>query len=167
MTKYITILGKSGAGKSTIAKNLELPFVSAGDIARRYLPTKASRGMFVDQRRIAELISKLAKDYKNEKFLIFEGSPLSKTSLTEYERHDIKFSMAIYLKASDELVRKRLEERGRGTDIKHFERRLLSFKRITRKIIDEFLVKRTLVVKNPNRPINKIASELRVLIKNL
>lgn len=167
MPKFITILGKPGSGKSTLTKLLGYPYISAGDFARAFLPAKAARGMFVDQRRIAQLISSSVEAFNNEKVFILEGTPLSKVSLKEYEMNNIVFCLAIYLDASDELVKNRLNKRGRSTDIKYLSRRLLSFKRVTEKVIDDFRERGILITKEADASLDKIARDLKNIINNL
>ncbi len=169
MTKYVAILGKPGAGKSTITKDLGFPVFSAGDLARKYLPTKASQGLFVNQRRIAQLMSNEIKKHGNE-VVILEGTPLSLVTLDEYRKNGIDFSLAIYLQASDALVKARLEQRGRDTDKKYMNRRLLSFKRKTLPLIKEFKKNQMLVLiragNSPDSIIPSIKKAIGKLIAN-
>lgn len=166
MTKYISILGKPGAGKSTLASSLGVPVVSAGDQARKYLPAKAGRGLFVNQRRVAQLVSREAKKIIGTPVVVLEGTPLSEVSASEYKNNGIHFSLVIYLEIPDSIVQKRLEKRGRETDLKYFKRRLLSFKRVTMKVINNFKQQGILITIDANKDQPKLLRELKRLIKD-
>lgn len=165
MIKFVSILGKPGSGKSTLAKNLGFPIISAGDLARKYLPTKAAQGLFVNQRRMGQLVGREAKKLVNEKIVILEGTPLSRLVLEELEKDKIELSLVIYLKASDNVLWERLSKRGRETDIKHFKRRLRSYRSKTKYVIDDFRKQGILVTKDASKPMGDITISVKRILR--
>jgi len=115
------LLGAPGAGKGTVAgfliKKLNLPSIATGDILREEAKTNNELKKIMDKGKLVpdELVSKiiekrLKKDDCKEDFIL-DGFPRTIKQAGFLEQRNISFDYALNIKASEEVIIKRLSGR--------------------------------------------------------
>ena len=117
----IMLLGAPGVGKGTVAgflvKKYEIPQIATGDILREEAKTNNELKKMMDQGKlvpddlVSEIIEKrLKKDDCKEGFIL-DGFPRTIKQVKFLEQKNINFDFVLNLKASEDLIIKRLSGR--------------------------------------------------------
>lgn len=120
MIKKILFLGAQGSGKSTqgklLAKFLELPYISTGDIFRGLggeIKQFLDKGKLVDNQTTSKIVEEKLKGEEYKNGFIFDGYP---RTMEQIKLFNPGFDKVIYLDLSDTEATKRLLKRGREDD---------------------------------------------------
>lgn len=173
----ILLIGPQGSGKSTQGKlleeNLNIPYISTGDIFRRIASqdTKEGKrikqildsGRLVDNQTTVELIKKRLKRNDCQNGFVLDGYP--RTLEQAYQAADLNFDKAFYLKVSKEVVLKRLLKRGRVDDTEDLiKERLNLYYQQTQPLLDYYKKQGILVEIDASADIKIIQDEIKKFI---
>ena len=182
MTRII-FLGPPGAGKGTQAKNLadhwKVPHISTGDILRSAIKEQTPLGVkaksFVDNGHLvpSELVQEMVEErLRNADTIsgwILDGFPrtVEQAAFLDnlLEKTNLGGAMVINLDVPDDVVVRRLLERGRRDDTEEvIRRRLEIYRSDTTPLIDYYGDRKLLVVIDGDRSPDSVASHLKDLI---
>ncbi len=165
----ILLIGLQGSGKSTQAKllseYLNLPVISTGDIFRKQasineiIRTTLQEGKLVDD----TTTSKVVKDRLNEKDcqngFIMDGYP---RTVEQMKIFDPGFDKVFYLDVPQDMVIKRLSQRGREDDTNELIRRRLDlYYKQTQPLLDYYKSLGKLVEVDGSGDIQTIQDEIK------
>ena len=178
MKKYLLFLGPPGAGKGTqaglISKASHYLHLSTGELLRKEVDLKTNLGI-----QVKEIINsgKLVKDelvleivrknlLKKNKGWILDGYPrnISQANSLNGVLEDINqvLEMVFYLDVNEEILVKRLLNRGRADDNENTIRTRLSiYKETTEPLIDFYRDKNILEYINGDRELKIISDEIK------
>ena len=178
MKKYLLFLGPPGAGKGTQAGLMSDSFqylhLSTGELLRKEVDLKTNLGI-----QVKEIINsgKLVKDelvleivrknlLKKNKGWILDGYPrnISQANSLNKVLEDInqQLEMVFYLDVNEEILVKRLLNRGRADDNENTIRTRLSiYKETTEPLIDFYREKNILVNIDGDRELKIISDEIK------
>ena len=117
----ILITGLPGAGKGTLAKtlsefDLDIVYVSTGDIAREISEESASTGAFAPEEWLrSELLKKVRKAHEAGKPIVVDGFPRKAEQVVWAEKH-MNRPLYVHLDTSPMVCIRRLLVRGRQDD---------------------------------------------------
>lgn len=146
----ILMIGPQGSGKSTqteiLAKDLNLPKISTGDIFREIAKSDSEEGRrireiqnsgrLVDDKETAKIVEGRLKQDDIKNGFIMDGYP---RNIIQKDLFDPKFDKVIYLKVPDEEVVKRLMARGRADDtLEAIKTRLNLYYQQTQPLLDYY-----------------------------
>lgn len=124
----IIFMGVAGSGKSVqgkmLADALGLPWLSTGEFLRMLISGKRRKdmlnGKLLEDQEIIALVQKILTVVDVKADFVLDGFPRTAAQadwlLSQVKHGQLSISAVIHLKASPELVRKRLLERGRQDD---------------------------------------------------
>ena len=178
MKKYLLFLGPPGAGKGTqaglISESSQYLHLSTGELLRKEVDLKTDLGI-----QVKEIINsgKLVKDelvleivrknlLKKNKGWILDGYPrnISQANSLNKVLEDINqvLEMVFYLDVNEEILVKRLLNRGRADDNENTIRTRLSiYKETTEPLIDFYKNKNILEYINGDRELKIISDEIK------
>ncbi len=174
----ILIGGPQGSGKSTqgklLAKVLEIPYVSTGDISRELAEQDSKEGKRVKQLLAQgkftpdDVIAKYVKDRLDQTDcslgFVMDGYP---RSLDQLKYFDPQYNKVFYLDVPDDVVVGRLVKRGREDDTQDLiQERLKIYHRLTEPVLNFYQDQGILCRIDGVATIEKIQEEIRGYIKN-
>lgn len=165
----ILFIGPQGSGKSTqgklLAQFLEVPYISTGDIFRQLSQTDElikgflEKGKLVEDWTTTQVVKERVEESDCKNGFILDGYP---RNLGQVKTFDPGFDKVIYLKLSDDVVLKRLRERGREDDTEELiAERLRIYHQQTDPILDYYQTKGLLLEINGEGKIEEIQKEIR------
>jgi adenylate kinase len=147
-------MGVAGAGKSVqgrwIADEIGLPWLSTGEFLRMLVTGERRKemlaGKLLDDSEMIELADKIFHMINIKEEFILDGFPrtLSQADwlIAQHKAGLIKISAVLHIEASEEVVSKRLLERGRQDDTKEaISARFAEYNAVTLPIIKDFETK--------------------------
>ncbi|MBI2012293.1 nucleoside monophosphate kinase [Candidatus Daviesbacteria bacterium] len=145
----ILLIGPQGSGKSTqvLEQNLQIPYISTGDIFRQIAQQNSEEGKkikqttesgkLVDDQTTARLLEKRVKKSDCQNGFILDGYPrnLEQVKLIP----DLNFDKVFFLKIPKEVALDRLLKRGRNDDTeKSITKRLALYYQQTEALLDYY-----------------------------
>ena len=147
----IIFMGVAGAGKSrqgrVLADELGLPWVSTGEFLRMLIsgePRKAmASGQLLDDEEIIRLVQKVFTVVNTNEEFILDGFPRTPEQadwlLSQIKHGQLDLTAVIHLKATKEVVKRRLLERGRQDDTEEaINERFEEYERHILPILEQF-----------------------------
>lgn len=143
----IVLMGVAGAGKSVqgklLAEKLKYEWVSTGELLRRELSNKRRdemlQGKLLADTEIIKVIDQYFSSSQESQRCILDGFPRTLAQAEWLLAQQIKIEAVLHLKASEEVVKKRLLKRGRPDDNEQaIDNRFLEYEKHTLPIVDLF-----------------------------
>lgn len=147
----ILFLGVAGSGKSLqgrmLAESSSYQLVSTGDLFRKNLSEaeleRMRRGRLYSDEETISVVSRELKDLSEDKELIFDGFPRTvaqaKWIMDQVKSGKWNLTAVFNLQASEEIIAKRLSDRGRFDDQEEtIKVRLEEYRNKTKPVIDYF-----------------------------
>lgn len=147
----IIFTGVAGSGKSSqgrmLADEFGLPWLSTGEFLRMLISGERRKdmmaGKLLEDQEIIALVRKIFSVVDTDHEFILDGFPRTVAQadwlLNQVKHGQLKLTAVINLQASEEVVAKRLLERGRPDDVKEaIARRFDEYKNITLPILENF-----------------------------
>ncbi len=169
----ILLIGQQGAGKSTqgreLASNLNIPFISTGDIFRsmslkntdegKRIKQILDAGKLVDDETAVVLTKQRLTESDCGNGFILDGMP---RTIIQAESLGVEFDRAIYLKMPREQVLERLLKRGRADDTEELiNQRLDLYYLQTQPLVDYFKQKGILIEVDATGDIQTVKDEIK------
>lgn len=147
----IIMMGVAGAGKSVqgrwLADEVGLPWLSTGEFLRMLVTGQRRKemieGKLLDDSEMIELADKIFHMIDVKQEFILDGFPRTLAQaewlIAQHKAGLIKISSVVHLEASEDIVTKRLLERGRKDDTKEaIVARFSEYRAVTLPIIQDF-----------------------------
>jgi len=147
----IIVMGVAGAGKSVqgrwLADEVGLPWLSTGEFLRMLVTgirrKEMLEGKLLDDSEMIELADKIFHMIDTKEEFILDGFPRTQKQaewlLAQHNAGLIKISRVLHIEASEEVVSKRLLDRGRKDDTSEaIAERFREYRSITMPIINDF-----------------------------
>lgn len=178
----IIFMGVAGSGKSfqgkLLADTLGLPWLSTGEFLRMLVSGQQRKdmlaGKLLEDQHIISLVQKMFGIVDTTNEFIIDGFPRTSAQadwLINHAKHgQLTINGVIHLKASENMVRKRLIERGRQDDNHEaLSERFDEYEKVTMPILDQFRNSGIRVVdidgeKDPENVHTQIMSALKGMI---
>jgi adenylate kinase len=147
----IIIMGVAGAGKSVqgrwLADEIGLPWLSTGEFLRMLVSGERRKemlaGKLLDDTEMINLADRIFHMINLDEEFVLDGFPRTigqaEWLIAQHKAGLINITKVIHLEASEEVVTKRLLERGRKDDTKEaIQARFAEYRSVTLPIIDDF-----------------------------
>ncbi len=174
----LLIAGPQGSGKTTQAKLLAdhfgLCLVDTGDMIRkissldttegRRLKKTLSKGSLISNHIAARVVRDRINQKDCQAGYVFDGYP---RSLSQLRLFDPEFDQVFYLKIADSIVEDRMKLRARADDTPVLiHKRLQTFHRRTRPVLDYYLSQKKLTEIDGSLPIKTISQQIIQKLKS-
>ncbi len=177
------IIGIQGAGKSTqgnmLSKKLKIPYLSSGHIFRgmarektplgRFMKEVLNSGALVPDSKVVPIIEEYLKKPEYQNGYILDGFP---RTVPQAKRFSNGVDLVISLEVSDKEALWRLfgrlkDDMGEREDntLQAIYKRIDSFHKHTKPVLDHYKHRRMLITVNGERPINDIFHDILSQIK--
>ena len=176
----IFVIGGPGCGKGTQCKRIIQNFgyvsFSTGDLLRKYveekkegyedIANKMKEGALISSDTVMRVLKSYIINSENKKILL-DGYPRNKENMQIWEREmrgNVNVLAALYFKVSNEEMKKRILGRneGRADDNEEtINKRLATFERETKPIVEEFERKKLLIEIDGMKSVDEITEDVK------
>lgn len=184
----VFVLGGPGAGKGTmcarIVQNFGFVHLSAGDLLRaemrsgsahgEMISTMIKEGKIVPSEVTVGLLEKAMQSSDKTRFLI-DGFPRNEENNNSWERHmapKVDFQFVLCLDCPEEVLEKRLLDRGAAAEVKRdddnivsIKKRFKTFQDETRPVLEYYKNKGKLRTINSNQTVDQVYAEIEELFR--